>query len=317
MSLFSRVARCTFFLAAISGTPLPGQRLHLAPHLHQGQSFAYQLEFSGTRGIKVESRVITPSTSPNTPLRALCLLQVHVVQVNASGFRLTTYLSERPSPNDHVNEAAPAWPAGVPDQRVSVFIATDGTASQINGIEQLTPAQQFAWNAWLARFTSAMTFPAAGVRKGQQWRMNEPENTPSPIAGLFWKKEFKYMRDEPCTTAPPRASSGNRASTASSDTCALIFVTSSLRQKSSPKDATPGDYRQRGLATRGAVRGENETVLHISLRTGFLTRSTEDAKQSLNAVVALADGSNQVRYLMNATSHSRIELLPDVPLDVP
>jgi hypothetical protein len=96
----------------------------------------------------------------------------------------------------------------------------------------------------------------------------------------------------------------------------VIFVVASLRQKSSPKNATPKDFKLRNLTTRGTATGTNQIIRYISRATGLLVRSTEDARQSMDAVVALADGSNQVRYRINAKSNSRIQLLPDVPRDV-
>ena len=44
--------------------------------------------------------------------------------------------------------------------------------------------------------------------------------------------------------------------------------------------------------------------------------SIEDVQQSMDVTVALADGSNQVRYLINAKSRLQIQLLPDVPQDI-
>jgi hypothetical protein len=98
--------------------------------------------------------------------------------------------------------------------------------------------------------------------------------------------------------------------------CAIIFVRARLRQKSSPKNTTPQDYKLRGLATSGIATGGNETILYISASTGILIRSTEDVQQSMDVTVALEDGSNQVRYRISAKSHSQIRLLPDVPQDI-
>src|SRR5262249_40125198 len=98
--------------------------------------------------------------------------------------------------------------------------------------------------------------------------------------------------------------------------CAVVFVQARLRQKSSPKNTTPSDYKLRGLATAGTAKGANETVLYVSAKTGLLVRSTEDGEQSMDATVALADGSNQVQYIIHAKSHSQIQLLPDAPQDV-
>jgi hypothetical protein len=120
-------------------------------------------------------------------------------------------------------------------------------------------------------------------------------------------KKYQYVRDEPC---------GSSAATSAAP-CAVILVQAQLRQKSPPDKATPEDFKLRNLVTRGTASGSNETILYISRATGLLVRATEGAAQSMDATIALADGSNQVRYLMNAKSRSVILLLLDSPQDVP
>jgi len=284
------------------------QRVQFPPQLQRGQTLIYQLEFDGLRGTKVESQVTAPESSSTMNLNASCLLQINVVEVEASGVRLKTYLSERkvsrsPDSSNTQNSA--------PDKLVEVFIGPDGSASRVKGLEQLSPAQRFAWNSWLGRFTSSMTYPKLGARVGQRWEVTEPEDSPSPMAGLFWKKNLQYVRDEPCDAA------GNTSrSPQAGPMCAVVFVRAALHQKPSPKNTTPQDFKLRSLATRGTASGSNETILVISRATGLLVRSSEDTQQTMDLTIALADGSNQVRYLINAKSHSQIQLLPDVPQDV-
>ena len=201
---------------------------------------------------------------------------------------------------------------------MEVFISPEGLASNIKGLDQLSPSQQFAWNAWLSRFTSAMTFPKAGVHRGQHWEISEPERATSLIGGLSWKRRYEYVKQEPCEPSVDRPTKGkSHQSQPAVDPCAVVFVRAQLRQKSSPNDATPPDYKSRGLTTRGTANGRNETVLYISMTTGILVRSTEDVRQSMDATVMLEDGSNQVRYVIDAKSLTQIQLLPDVPQSVP
>src|SRR5262249_49443504 len=155
--------------------------------------------------------------------------------------------------------------------------------------------RQYAWNAWLNRFTLPITFPKSGMRPGQRWRNSEEEASASPISELFWEKKYEYVKQESCglREATTSASSvGNKRQ--SGDTCAVVFVHAQLRQRSSPKNATPRDYKLRGLTTSGTATGTNETILYVSTTTGLLVQSTEDVQQTMDATVALADGSNRV-----------------------
>jgi hypothetical protein len=305
----------TLVLAMLAAAaPLEAQRLPSVPSLQPGQALVYRLNLSGSRSTKVESRLTTPQSPPREDLNAQGLIQIEVAEAGAKGFRLKTYLSDRSA---HPSSNAPERQASSPDKLVEVFIASDGIASQIKGFADLGPAQQIAWTAWLNRFTSLMTFPKRGVRPGQRWKISEQEASPSPIAGLFWERRYEYVKQEGCESpAKGPAGGGVDHSRPSADTCAVIFVHAQLGQKSSPKDSTPRDYRLRGLKTAGAASGTNSTILYISLKTGLLVRSTEEIEQEMDATVALADGSNRVRYLVEAKSRSQIELLPDVPREI-
>ena len=301
----------TLVLAMLAAAaPLEAQRLPSVPSLQTGQALVYRLDLSGSRSTKVESQLTTPQSPPREDLNAQGLIQVEVPEAGAKGFRLKTYFSDRRSAQPSSN--APEMQVSSPDRLVEVFIASDGIASQIKGFADLGPAQQIAWTAWLNRFTSLMTFPKRGVRLGQRWKISEPEASPSPIAGLFWERRYEYVQQEGCDS-PAKGAAGGAVdhSRPSADTCAVIFVHAQLGQKSSPKDSTPQDYRLRGLKTAGRASGTNSTILYISLRTGFLVRSTEEIEQEMDATVALADGSNRVRYLVQAKSRSQIELLSD------
>jgi hypothetical protein len=300
-------------LAAVA--PLEAQRLPSVPSLQTGQALVYRLDLSGSRSTKVESQVTTPQSPPREDLNAQGLIQVEVAEAGAKGFRLKTYLSDRRSAQP--SSKAPETQVSSPDKLVEVFIASDGTASQIKGFADLGPALQIAWTAWLNRFTSLMTFPKRGVRPGQRWKISEQEASPSPIAGLFWERRYEYVKQEGCDSpAKGPAGGGVGHSPPSADSCAVIFVHAQLGQKSSPKDSTPQDYRLRGLKTAGAASGTNSTILYISLKTGLLVRSTEEIEQKMDATVALADGSSRVRYLIEARSRSQIELLSGVPREV-
>jgi hypothetical protein len=101
------------------------------------------------------------------------------------------------------------------------------------------------------------------------------------------------------------------------ETCAVILTTATIKQKSNQKDATPEDYRLHDLRNMGIAKGTNEIITYISLKTGLVVRATEDASQSLNAIVAKSDASNRVHYMIDAQSHTQILLLAEAPANHP
>ena len=311
MKTTSLLACVAVSLLAFAPAPLFSQRVQLAPRLHTGQTFFYRIDYSVTRNTRTESRVVSPETPPIAHLDVSGMLQVQVVDASASGLRLKTYFSERAA----AREALPSVPAraGTADLLVEVSISQKGVASQLKGYDQLSGEQKAAWSDWLSRFTSSMTFPSGGLRSGQKWENNEPETTPAPIAGLWWAKKYEYAHDEPCARVATASNNGPSQLLLAGESCAVILVRSTLRQKSSPKNSTPQDYKLNSLKTRGIANGHNETILYVSRASGLLVRSTEDAQQSMEVSIALSDESNQLHYSLTAKSRSEIALLPESP----
>jgi len=303
VGIFVRVFLLIAFLAI--GAPFSfSQRRRLAPRLRAGQILFYRIDFKSSRNMKTAGPVSSPQLPPSSTLAATGLLQVEILSAGAAGLHVKTYYSERDS-QTHDSSTS--------DKMVEVSIAANGTASQITGIDRLSPAQQFAWNHWLGRFTSSMAFPKGGVHAGHKWETSEPETDPSPIAALSWTKKYQYVRDEPCLSDQHSQKASQASSLPDAKVCAVILVRSVLHQKSSPKNSTPDDYKLRNLNTRGSAAGKNETILYYDLSSGLLVRSTEDAQQAMDVLIALTDGSNSVRYALDAKSHSDILLLADSP----
>jgi hypothetical protein len=312
-----RIIKRVFLLAALFAAAAPrlfSQRLQPAPRLHAGQILFYRIDFSSSRNMKTESAVSFPQLPPSSTISASALLQVEILRAGTAGLNLKTYYSERDSSaGASQSQNSKTGDSGTSDKTVEVSIASNGSASRIRGLEQLSAAQQFAWNDWLGRFTSSMTFPGAGIHAGQKWQTSELETDPSPIAALSWTKKYQYVRDEPCLSDEQPQKASQKASSSNGKVCAVVLIRSTLRQKSSAKNATPDDYKLRNLKTRGSAAGQNETILYFERSSGLLARSTEDAQQAMDVVVALADGSNSVHYTLDAKSHSDILLLSDSP----
>lgn len=182
--------------------------------------------------------------------------------------------------------------------RVNFTIGGDGGLARAEGLDDLDPEQLLAWQFWMSQFAFAWTLPSAGVKPGDKWKSEEPEKTPTPIANLAWERETTYVQNDKCPILDNQR-------------CAVFLVSSTLKQKSNPKDATPEDYQLRQLKTSGTVKGTNETVAYISLETGLLVRATEDLQQFMAVTVAKADDSNHVNYNMQVTSHFETMLVPN------
>jgi hypothetical protein len=289
--------------------------------LHAGQTFTYIVQYRTQKNVKTESRVVTPSGPQNVQSDAKWTLSVEILDVRAQGVRSTIHARAQFQSVDSAGQAqsatgqqvSPAAGPEAPAKSVEFTILPDGRAEAVTGLDGLFPEQREAWQQWLRQFAIAGVFPDGAIKRGRRWKSTEVEQAPSPIARLQWEKEATYVRDEPCAAVPPPSASGGVSSANSQpQTCAVILTRAVLKQKSSPKDTTPGDFKLHGLRTTGTANGTNETISYISLKSGLIVRVTEDAKQFMDVVVAKADGSNQVHYNVDANSHTSI-LLVDRP----
>jgi hypothetical protein len=316
---------CLAALFAIGASPAGSRsdRLNLFPQLHAGQTFSYEVSYQSEKQTKTQSSVFLAEPPPNANVEAHALLRVEVLSVQAQGERAAIHARARfasresgpKAKNSNGDSLGNPGPQENPeDPSIDFTIFPDGHVDQVKGLDALLPEQQQAWQEWISRFAAAAIFPENGVKIAQKWKTEEPEKSPSPIRELIWTRESTYVRNEPCPSTEATASAG-AAEPAQQlpDTCAVILTVAALKQRSSPKDATPEDYKLHQLRTMGTARGINKTITYISLKTQLVVRATEEAGQSMEVTVAKADGSNRVHYDVSAKSRSEILLVTTHP----
>ena len=275
-------------LLLVPGLASAGDRATLLPQLHAGQTLIYQIRLRVDKHIRSQSRIASAPPPDFGPVDILRSIRIEVLQAAPENPRAGLVL--RAQIQDSATTAAP--------KSLEFSIRPDGTVIPPKEVDELPGEDADAWRAWLARFAIAWTIPERGAKIGDKWFAEE--SIPGlPLAELSWQKESQYVRDEPC---PVTQSAGER--------CAVLLTTATLKQRSSPKDATPGDYKSRELKTMGTAKGRNEMFTYISLSTGLVMRSSEDATQSMDVLIAKSDGSNQVHYYVEAKSSTQILLAP-------
>jgi hypothetical protein len=261
-------------------------RVTLLPRLHSGETLQYESHGRVDRAVNTRSKVATIygprelRKDISAGLR-LSVQEIHLVEKRPM-MAAETELEE--------GEGAAGGNGAEAHAKVNFTIAGDGGVLRADGLDDLPAEQRLAWQFWVSQFAFGWTLPGTGVKPGEKWKTEEVEKTPSPIANLVWERETTYAQNEVCPVA-------------AGEKCAVFVTSSTLKQKSNPKDATPEDYRLRQLKTTGFAKGTNETVAYLSLKTGLLMRATEDVKQSMDVTIAKADGSNQVRYQIEVNSH--------------
>ncbi|MGC1415611.1 MAG: hypothetical protein WA817_10035 [Candidatus Acidiferrum sp.] len=319
---------CLILVAVTCKARSTGDRVVLQPKLHVGQIIRYQVGYRATNNTNTESTVAAPMAPTGGQISANIQLQVDVEDLRTEAgmtlARLRTQIVDAdaipPSPVA-ANSAAPtnstpnptsAQKSSPPGKTVELTLRSDGQVSDVKGLDKLTADERAAWQEWVDRFGGAAPFPEKGIRPGDKWKRDEPIPE-SLLAGLSWEKESEYVNNAPCAAMKLTPQGDPAAGQQSQETCAVILTTATLKQKSSPSDATPEDYKLHDLRNMGTAQGKNQIISYFSLKTGLVVRATEDANQSMNLTVSKTDGSNQVHYGIEAESHARVLLLANTP----
>jgi hypothetical protein len=291
------------------------ERLLVFPKLVEGQSFTYEISYRAETITTAESNVAAPMAPPNGQINTRLVLKVDVLALSSDAGKPAAHLrTQFLSPDASLSPASssrngPANDSSQPSRLVELWLHSDGRVTELTGFDALSAQEKAAWQEWIGRFGAGAALPEKGPRPGDKWRAEE-QITNALLTGLSWDKELQYVNDEPCRVPasgqPPELS----RSAEPSESCAVILTTATLKQKSPKKDATPDDYKLHELRTYGVAKGKNEVITYISRSSGLVVRSTEDANQSLDVMVAKSDGSNRVRYIIEAQSHARVLLLP-------
>jgi hypothetical protein len=303
------------------------ERVVLFPRLTVGETIHYRIGYGAKTNTNTESTVAAPMapTGGQTNSNLLLLVEVEDLRVDAGRTvaRLRTRIVEpdiiAPNTADSTNNPLHAGGSGKSakrDKTVGFTFHGDGQVSDVEGLDRLSADEQAAWQEWVARFGSGAAFPERGIKPGEKWKAEEPIPN-ALLTGLFWEKDSEYVNDTPCAATKLTPQGDIAADEQTQEKCAVILTTAILKQKSSPKDATPEDYKLHDLRTMGIAKGKNETITYISLKTGLVVRATEDANQSMNVIVAKTDGSNRVHYTIDAESHAQVLLLAEPPASHP
>jgi hypothetical protein len=280
-------------------------RVDLFPRLQAGEILSYAITYRSDKQTKTKSPVAL-AASPgevNANIRALLRLEILEVtpQRNRASIHARATLQSRDSAPVVASNSNPA---------VEFTIFPGGRLDKVTALDALSPELEQAWQQWAARFTAFAAFPPGGLKPGQKWKSEESEQSPAPIARLTWIRESTYVRNEAChsLSLSPQGDVVDEPNQRP-DTCAVILTTAALKQQSKPKDATPDDYRVRQLRTTGSARGNNKTILYISLTNGLVVRASDEADQAMSVTIAKADGTNHLHYDIEAKSAAEVLLL--------
>ena len=188
-------------------------------------------------------------------------------------------------------------------QVIEFTVGTDGHVSDVRGLEAVLDDDQVrqAAEQWMAQ-VSGPAVAVGGVSIGQTWNSAQPANS-MPLAGMTWRNNSTYLRNESCQPGQPTAP------LSPGELCAVILTRQSILPQKQLRDPTPEDYRRNGLHTSGHWSGSGQSLSYISLRTHSAVSVTQDSSQQIDFTVTNSSG-NSIRYAGSIETHSRVALLP-------
>jgi hypothetical protein len=194
-------------------------------------------------------------------------------------------------------------------QAVEFTVGADGHVSDVRGLDGVIDDDRVrqAAEQWMEQVSGPAGAPQT-VALGQSWNSVQSA-TSMPLAGMTWRANSSYLRNEPCRPGDPNAPA------IPDELCAVILTHQSVLPQKQLRDPTPEEYRRNGLHTSGRWSGSGESLSYVSLRTHSAVSVTQDSAQQIDFTVTNSSG-NSIRYAGNIETHSRVELLPPDATDL-
>jgi len=329
----------TFALASVLGclslsAALAAERIHLAPRFVAGEVLRYQIETHTSTTGKTATPIVDPEAATKFSQTATLIVRLDVLDVkpNPDGSTARVRLRATYEKSDAILESDAYDPSAAALQeqydklqgRAFQFtIEQDGKVSDVSGIDDVlaNPAASGAVQSWMEGVASTAKFPKEGIAIAQKWTNDRPLDN-APLAGLTFRTESTYERDEACPTTAARDVDVNDGTAAprpvpsdpAAAVCAVILTKFRIfRPGEEDSDATPDGYLHNGLRTAGTWTGSGESLDDISLANGMLVRSTQTGHQDMDFEIASAASGSKVHYSGHVDSQSEIVLLPNSP----
>lgn len=301
--------------------PAP-QPVQLAPRFTPGTVLRYQTEFRTTTEGHRSGLVEDPQAPSKLELTwgAVVRLEALPAASSAAGGRMrlrTTYeksaATARSDTFDPEGAAIEEQYRRLEGRTIEFTVDAQWNVSEVEGLPQAPAGEPAATAAreWLGQLTAGSSLPQGGIVPGQKWSSEQPAAS-APLAGLVWRTESTYVRDERCRPIES-ASTGGAGDSLAGETCAVILTQFEVTRSRALRDSTPEDYRRRGLRTSGKWDGSGESLTYVSLRTGWVVSITQSATEEMDVTVSTADGESGMRYAGRVRSQSQISLLPETP----
>lgn len=306
-----------------SGAALP--RVSLTPRFIAGETFRYEMEFETTTDTSRSGIATDPQGPTSLAVVWNAKVRIEVLPADAGtpgGIRLrTTYEKSTASVRSDTFDPAASETGGqyhaLEGKVVEFTLDADGKVKYVAGLEGVSDSEKAAQSAreWIAQLTASAGAPPGGVSVGQTWSSEQPADT-LPIAGLLWRTDSQYLRNESCH--PPNPDVPNAADSAANSAenaqraadCAVILAKLNLVRSKAARDPTPPDFRKNGVQSAGKWSGSAQSLLYVSLSSGMVVSVTQTGTEQMD-VTLTSNHNTSMRYAGTISTRSQVALLAD------
>ena len=299
-------------------------RVSLSPRFVPGETFRYEMEFETTTDTKRSGLASDPQGPSSLVVNWNATVRIEVLPADATtpgGIRLrTTYEKSTASVRSDTFDPAAADTQEqyhkLEGKSVEFTLDADGRVKYVAGLEGTVDSEKAAQSAreWIAQLGASAGAPPGGVSVGQTWSSEQPADT-LPIAGLVWRSDSQYLRNESCHPANPDlpnapGAANSAASSLAPKDCAVILANLNLIHSKAARDTTPPDFRKNGVTSAGTWSGAAQSLLYVSLDSGMVVSVTQSGMQEMD-VLLTSNHNTSMRYAGTISSRSQVALVVD------
>ena len=309
------------------GAALP--RVSLTPRFIPGQTFRYEMEFETTTDTTRSGLATDPQGPSSLVVDWNATVRLEILAADASapgGIRLrTTYeqsaASVRSDSFDPEATDTSEQYKKLEGKVIEFTLDADGKVKSVAGIEGIVDSETAAKSArdWIAQLSASAGAPPGGVSVGQKWSSEQPADS-LPLAGLVWRTDSEYLRNEPCHPANPdvpatsatSATSQHQTDSASlpqrAMDCAVILANMNLVRPKLMRDQTPAELRTSGVQSAGKWNSTGQSLLYVSLASGMVVSVTQSGTEQMD-VTLTSNHNTSLHYSGTISSRSQVALV--------
>jgi len=295
-------------------------RVSLSPRFIPGETFRYEMEFETTTDTKRSGLASDPQGPTSLVVDWNATVRIEVLPADAAtpgGIRLrTTYEKSTASVRSDTFDPAAAETQKqyhqLEGKAVEFTLDAGGKVKYVAGLEGIVDSEKAAQSAreWIGQLSASA--PPGGVSVGQSWASEQPADT-LPIAGLVWRTDSQYLRNESCHPANPDLSvtpgaADSAANTHAPEGCAVILANLNLVRSKASRDPTPPEFRKNGVTSAGKWNGSAQSLLYVSLATGMVVSVTQSGTQEMD-VLLTSNHNTSMHYVGTISSRSQVALV--------